>query len=107
VYGIEPPAWMDELAATDASVVELASIVLEGLLFPKEYEFMSFWRRQSRAWRYMWLQGKKSRMAHHLRGLAMQPIDADHLALPDSLFWLYYVLRPFLWLWRRCQRSTP
>jgi Uncharacterised nucleotidyltransferase len=33
--------------------------------------------------------------------------DFRVLRLPDSLFWLYIPLRPFLWLWRCMRRRNP
>jgi Uncharacterised nucleotidyltransferase len=33
--------------------------------------------------------------------------DFRVLRLPDSLFWLYIPLRPFLWLWRCMRRGNP
>ncbi|MDY6844901.1 MAG: nucleotidyltransferase family protein, partial [Thermodesulfobacteriota bacterium] len=39
-----------------------------------------------------------------LRYLNTIPYDWQAVPLPDSLFPLYYILRPFLWFWRWCAK---
>jgi len=41
-------------------------------------------------------------LAEHLRARLVHAEDLARFALPDSLLWLYYPLRPVFWLWRRC-----
>jgi hypothetical protein len=42
-----------------------------------------------------------------LAGLAYRREDFQVLRLPDSLYWAYAPLRPFLWVWRRVLRRGP
>jgi hypothetical protein len=42
-----------------------------------------------------------------LAALAYSRPDFRVLHLPDSLFWAYAPLRPFLWVWRRLLRGSP
>jgi hypothetical protein len=42
-----------------------------------------------------------------LAALAYSRPDFRVLRLPDSLFWAYAPLRPFLWVWRRLLRGSP
>ena len=37
---------------------------------------------------------------HEARSLLVQPQDFGKIDLPDRLFWLYYLLRPVLWISR-------
>jgi hypothetical protein len=48
----------------------------------------------SQKWRYI------------INRLRPSSLDAAALPLPESLHFLYFPLRPILWLWRRMQRST-
>jgi len=40
-----------------------------------------------------------------LKSSLVFPEDCRTIQLPNSLFWLYYPLRPFLWFWRRYLRN--
>ena len=55
-------------------------------------EFRSY-RYKRRLWPY------KSRWENFAE-VAFRRVDFKVLRLPDSLFWLYVPLRPFLWVWR-------
>ena len=46
------------------------------------------------------------RWRYNLHQLGTTPNDWAVLPLPDALFPLYFLLRPFLWLWRRFRRSA-
>jgi hypothetical protein len=43
----------------------------------------------------------------NLAGFPNCRLDFRVLRLPDSLFWLYMPLRPFLWMWRHMRRRNP
>ena len=44
---------------------------------------------------------------HEVRGFLIQPRDFGTVNLPDRFFWLYFPLRPVLWLWRALRRQGP
>jgi hypothetical protein len=101
LYGIDPPEWVHALATRDARAVNLAAVALEAILSPREGQDPNPIRGHLRIWRYLRDQGKAPSPANYLKKIALNPDDANLVSLPDSLFWLYYVLRPVLWIWRR------
>jgi hypothetical protein len=91
--------WL-ELIRREPIVQRLAGEALQALLGSERDHF-----RGQAGWR--WLRNR--RYARNLRCRAGRPPQARHLLrardfdqvrLPDSLFWLYYPLRPLLWLCR-------
>jgi hypothetical protein len=58
-----------------------------------------------KALRYTMLLRKKSRLRTSLGRDLIRSADFDALPLPDRLSWLYYPLRPLLWIWRHATRS--
>ena len=106
LYGIGPPEWLRVFASPDGRAVRLASIALEAILSAQEGPDPNSIRRNLQEWRYLCIQGKAPSLGHYLRKIALNPDDASFVPLPDSLFWLYYVLRPVLWCWRLCQLET-
>ena len=101
LYRIAPPEWMCAFAPADARSVSLASMALEVILSPREDIHRDPLRMLLHRSRYLQIQGRRSSVTRHLRNIALRPYDAGIVPLPDCLFWLYYVLRPFLWTWRR------
>lgn len=41
-----------------------------------------------------------------LKRFSLSVWDFNAVPLPDAMFWLYYPLRPLLWLWRMCCRRN-
>ena len=88
-----PVPWeVSGLASRDPAVTALRASVLRGLFLPKTVEpsLLATSRFQLRA-----LDGRKARVSYFLiRAAAPTVQDWQWVRLPDSLYFLYYVLRP-------------
>jgi hypothetical protein len=103
LYGIGPPRWLRAFASLDERAVSLASMALEAILSTQEGPARNSARRYFQEWRYLRIQGRAPSLGRYLEKIALNPDDASLVSLPDSLFGLYYVLRPILWVWRGCR----
>jgi hypothetical protein len=61
--------------------------------FPRVFEEIRSYRYKRQLWPY------RSRWENFAE-VTVRRVDFKVLRLPDSLFWLYIPLRPFLWTWR-------
>lgn len=100
-YGIEPPGRFMKLIAADAAIDKLAIFGASQLLASKE----RIARQQKRgAGTRMAMRIKRLKPATSpsllLRSVLVTHSDFVAWKLPDSLFWLYLLLRPFLWFKR-------
>jgi hypothetical protein len=62
--------------------------------FARVFEEIRSYRYKRQLWPY------KSRW-ENFAAVALRRVDFKVLRLPDSMFWLYIPLRPFLWTWRQ------
>ena len=95
------PATVDSWLAQQ-DVARAYQDVLDALQAP-ESEFagsppVAVWLRHIRY--HAGFLGKTDALVSTVRKYATSPNDWLQLPLPDALFPLYFVLRPFLWLWR-------
>lgn len=68
---------------------------------PNKISFKTKIGRKRHAW-YLGTSWREKRRVFH-KSFTPAPCDWEMLRLPDALFFFYYVLRPFLWLWRLIQ----
>jgi len=73
---------------------------------PGVYSVMSTLPRLPRLLRYNRLLHPQKPLRKSLAELLYSRADYLQLRLPDSLFWAYIPLRPFLWIWRRVLRRS-
>jgi hypothetical protein len=71
---------------------------------PGEVNALAGFREHIGGYRYNRLLWPRRSWWKHLAWFAHRRVDFRVLPLPDSLFWLYTALRPFLWMWRRMRR---
>lgn len=100
LYGIELPAPLQVLAQR-ASSRDLARDALEQMLLSTA-EVLSSGRRAEGLRMFFYM--RRLRPSVPLMTLLRRTLICQHdyqlVRLPDSLFWLYFPLRPFFWLWR-------
>lgn len=58
-----------------------------------------YWRQKKYEWQMRTGAGKK--FHYVLDMFKPSEEDIEQLSLPDRLYWVYYMIRPFTWLWRR------
>jgi hypothetical protein len=108
-YGLELPGWLRGMAVFDDRSVALAADACEALFAPVGDPADKAWasaRKTLREFRYLRKLGKGSSHWGFLGERAINPMDGAKVALPDPLFELYYVLRPFFWAWDRLSRRA-
>lgn len=100
LYGIELPAPLQVLTQR-ASSRDLARDALEQMLLSTA-EVLSSSRRAEGLRMFFYM--RRLRPSVSLMTLLRRTLICQHdyqlVRLPDSLFWLYFPLRPFFWLWR-------
>ncbi len=93
----------------------LTSIPLDALKSPKDAAgaFLGEFGYRFRLGRYERLLWPRKSWRESLSEFWYQPEDFGAIQLPDSFFWAYIPLRPFLWAWRAARKlgsriqSTP
>ena len=111
LYGVEVPAAAQTLLREVPAAEWLACRALEALgtyLGPgparEEPGNIPGGHSLSQAWidyRYKHQIKPAYSLFQHLARVAIAPVDAEILPLPERWYFLYYFLRPVLWLWRR------
>jgi hypothetical protein len=74
---------------------------------PAEFGALAMARENFRLIRYEKLAVPQKTWRDQLAELAYRREDFMVLRLPDSFYWAYTPLRPFLWVWRRVLRRRP
>jgi hypothetical protein len=117
LYGIELPRQLISLIRREKAAFRMACESIEHMFAevknakdPQgQLSFLQYARRAPsqyiRAFRYTKSLRKRSNLHASLSRDLIRSADFDALPLPDRLTWLYYPLRPFLWLWRHATRS--
>jgi hypothetical protein len=114
LYGNPLPDPLCKLVQSDKSAARMAAQAVEAMLGDQHAGNLndpqrgrSFFEYTMRApaeyiesFRYTMSLRKRSGLRSSLTRDLIRSADFDALPLPDRLLWLYYVLRPFLWLWR-------
>lgn len=101
IYNIEVPDEFRELMYQDGTAVVMSEKAMELLKMSAEQSASHNKRRGGLlfTWREMRIRPSiplKKVLSTRMIGIG----DFEQMHLPDSLFWLYYPLRPFLWLQR-------
>jgi hypothetical protein len=103
LYGFPLPAPLNELAAKETRSVRLATQALDTMQLSERGQFSPL----ATAKRLVYSTRIRKRLIHQnsiVSGLL--PTDVfNTLSLPDSLFWLYFPLRPLLWFYRHFARG--
>jgi len=101
IYQIEPPEWVCRSVQENPNAVPFAVMALQALLEDEPSGRSGLLRTHVRRWRYLRLQKHRPGLVRFLAGIALNPLDAKVLRLPDRLFFIYFLVRPFFWVWRR------
>lgn len=96
LYGIPLSEPLRNLIIREKSAFALATEALDAMLGADRYRFLNGLRDMRYNAR---LKTTLSRYTA-LKRLRISPTDFEEFPLPDSLFWLYYPLRPILWIKR-------
>lgn len=96
LYGIRLSEPLRNLIIREKSAFALATEALDAMLGADRYRFLNGLRDMRYNAR---LKTTLSRYTA-LKRLRISPTDFEEFPLPDSLFWLYYPLRPILWIKR-------
>ena len=103
IYDIEPPIELCNLIKKEKAAMELSVKALT-VMQEKMIETQVPMYQLRLIWHIKKLQPSSS-LIKLIKSLLMSPEDCKTLPLPDSLFWLYYPLRPFLWFRRHYLRN--
>ncbi|ABQ26876.1 nucleotidyltransferase domain-containing protein [Geotalea uraniireducens] len=96
LYGIRLSEPLLTLIIREKSAFALATEALDAMLGAEGYRFLNGLRDM----RYSMCLKKTISHYTALKRLLISPTDFEEFPLPDSLFWLYYPLRPILWIKR-------
>lgn len=105
LYGIPLAEPLRQMALQDSAVKTLALDALDAITGSESDGLMR--TTIPKKLRFQMRLRKRPDLAEFTNRLALSPYDFAMLPLPDSLFPLYYPLRPLLWLLRRFTRKTP
>lgn len=104
LYGLELPVALAEFVRRDGRAPALARESIVAMRLSHE-ELLTATRRESLAHklRHQLARRPALPLVAHLRKGLVHTEDLIRFALPDSLLWLYYPLRPVFWMWRQCR----
>jgi hypothetical protein len=104
LYGIEIPSSM---AGNDTASATYATESIAAMLMTREE--LTFESKRSGALRNLRFSARRRKALPwraHIRRLLIQADDLQLFPLPRVLAWLYYLLRPWFWCWRRYGRAA-
>ncbi len=106
LYGLKLPEELVTFVRRDSRAPVLAEKSIVAMRLTHE-ELQTATRREGivRKFRSQLARRPALPIADYLRRTLIQAEDLARFALPDSLLWLYYPLRPVFWLWRQCWLS--
>ncbi len=106
IYGIEPPEKFRELFYSDAVVRKLSlhaatRMTLSAVEISQQFKVLAGIMQSLRI-----KQMKPATpISTLISNLVIIPADFVEIPLPDTFFWLYLPLRPFLWFKRHCRKK--
>lgn len=104
LYGLSLPPELSGFVRRDGQAQALAAGAMIAMRMTQE-ELFSATRSQSimQRLRNQGLRRPALPLAEHVRNRWVHADDLSRFALPDSLLWLHYPLRPFFRFWRQCR----